>query len=134
MPLYEHVCLNESCSNFRQIRENYFPRMDSPVPNCECGQVTRRVISRANITWTKPFGEYGDPNKEYYNPAGHVAYRVRSSRRADGQPEKVFIDSHAKQREYCREEGLHMPDDVGPMEIGSDGRSYSSNGLPGCWV
>lgn len=135
MPIYENVCRNEGCEKYGKVFEWYAPRHDSANPLCQCGQTTCRCISPFQVVFTGALtAKYNDPKLEHAHQEGHWAYRVRSSRNADGSPEPVFIDTFEKQKEFCRDEGLINPKDVGPMHISSDGKQVQNQGLPGCWV
>ena len=66
--------------------------------------------------WTGTLAKYFDPKCSLVNQTadgeGHIAYRVRSSRLADGSPEAVRITSRAEQLAYIRAEGLSDPFDT----------------------
>jgi len=139
MPLYESICRNPECSERNHPAEHYYPHFDSPLAACDaCGQPTALLISRPQIIWDKPLCAYADPSKEGYwaqqKMGGLVAYRRNSSRMADGKPERCILRTRKDQQEYCRAEGLAMPDEVGNLEISQDGQSVNGASLPGCWV
>jgi hypothetical protein len=80
---------------------------------------------------------FNEGGREAHNAVdgGHLAYRVRSSRLVGGAPEPVRITTRQEQREFCKAEGLMMPDEMPHhMEASADGRSVSSQGMPGCWA
>ena len=137
MPIYEYSCVNEHCSLGHRVFESYFKKVDANMPPCpECSQQTTRIPSVAHAIWLGTLDRYDDPNCVTHNPTedgGHVAYRVRSSRLADGSPEPVRIRTVQEQREYCKAEGLTMPDDMPPhAEFSSHGASCQ--GMPGSWA
>lgn len=138
MPLYETFCASEDCSRYGVVEEHYFPSFSSEMPICQCGNMERKAISRFGAIWTKGISDYCDPSKEYYDKrkseGGHWVTRTRSSRNADGSPEREFITSVQQQRAYCRDEGLIPPDEVGTFSVGKDGQTINSGGLPGSWV
>lgn len=135
MPLFEHYC--PACDpDCQHAEEHFFHRTNSPDPNCDaCGQQKRRLVSTFAVVFTGLIStsKYGDPRVEGYNTKvdGHWAWRRRSS--VSGKPESVWIDDFQKQKEFCQQEGLTNPRDVGPQIAGSDGGFVSPRGLPGCW-
>jgi hypothetical protein len=79
--------------------------------------------------------KYSDKNAQQKATDSHIAWRINSSRRPDGKPEKVIIDSFAKQREYCKAEGLRNPSDINPNStVSEDGRKMHTSGVRGQWV
>jgi len=137
MPIYEFECSNSGCCLHRKVFESYFPRFDSLMPPCEgCGQQTIRIPSIAHAIWLGTLDRYNQPGCVTHNPTedgGHIAYRVRSSRLADGSPEPVRIRTVQEQREYCKAEGLTMPSDMPPHAEYSS-RGASCQGMPGSWA
>jgi len=135
MPMYEGYC--PACDpECRNPEEHYYPLSTSPEAPCSaCGGERRRLVSQFAVVFTGVIStsKYGDPRLERYNTKvdGHQAWRRRSS--LSGKPEPVWIETFEDQKRFCREEGLTNPKDVGPMEIGDDGKSYSTRGMPGCW-
>lgn len=139
MPIFEDVCAVEGCKEYANVNEMFYHHKPEHPPKCKaCGSENKWVISTFGIVWAKPLGDYADTSKEYGDKqqaeGGHWVTRVRSSRLANGDPERVFLRTIQEQREYCREEGLVPPDEVGQVEIHRDGKQYSSRGLPGCWT
>lgn len=139
MPTYESACLIETCERYGVRREWFASTMDKPDPDCEaCGNTMRRMVSNFNAPWTGDLGRFNDPTKERFNtlPDGsHYAYRVRSTRNLDGSPERVLVSNRQQQREYCKAEGLMMPDEVGQhVEVHDDGMGVSAQGMPGSWA
>jgi len=130
VPVFE-----DRCSACGRIVEWYAKLSTSPDPDC-CGAPMRRMISRFGIVWTGPISKYNDPTKERCNQTddgSHWVWRVRSSK--SGHPERQLISSIAEQKAFCREEGLTLPSDTpANADISSDGRTLSSQGLPGCWI
>ena len=137
MPIYEVVCKSESCSQRGRVRESMFKSNTDIMPPCpECGHVTERIPSVAHAIWLGTLDRYNAPGCQTHNGAedgGHVAYRTRSSRMVDGSPEPVVIRTRQEQREYCKAEGLMMPDEM-PQNCEWDAKSASSQGLPGSWA
>jgi len=95
------------------------------------------MVSNFNAPFTGTLDRFDEPGHETQNKhdGGHLAYRVHSSRLADGSPEPVVIRTRQDQREYCRAEGLVDPSDVNPnLQINSDGRSTATSGITGQWA
>lgn len=134
MPLFENIC-SRCYTRF----EWYSSTRDKPDPQCrKCKSPTRRLISGFAAIWTRSISEYGDPRKESYakdiKRGGHWEYRKRSHGATPDKPIPVFLDSVQKQREFCREEGLYNPSDVGDLHVQGDGKTVTSNaGMPGSW-
>lgn len=134
MPMYENGCTSSECPAYKIPIEHFFSSQNAAPPPCEkCGGPSRRMVSQVNVIWGKPMGQYGDKTKERYY-ADFEGHHVMGKNERTGKPEKIYIDSIQKQREYCKREGLLMPSDVGPVEIHKDGIGTTSNGLPGQWV
>ena len=130
MPIREFGC--PSC---HRVEEVYRHRSDDMTAPLCCGEPMRWLISRFGIVFDKPLNAYNDPSKENLNQAGdgHYQWRVRSSR--SGHPERVYIKDRQAQKEFIRDEQLTDPMDL-PVnaDISADGKTLSSQGLPGCWV
>lgn len=136
MPIYENACRNGSCPVYGAAFEWYAHSHDKPDPVCEmCGTTTGRMISTFSVVWAAPMSKYDNKGSQQQRATdAHVAWRINSSRRPDGKPEKVIIDSISKQREYCRDEGLRNPTDINPnSSVSSDGRKLYTSGMPGQW-
>lgn len=137
MPIYEVVCKDPHCEQFNRVRETFFKSYTDIMPPCpECGHVTERIPSVAHAIWLGTLDRYNAPGCETLNPVpggGHMGYRVRSSRLVDGSPEPVVIQTRQQQREFCRAEGLTMPDEM-PPHAEWDAKSASSQGMPGSWA
>ena len=138
MPIFEVKCDTADCPDRGRIRETILPRYETPNPLCpSCQMPTHRIPSLCHAIWMGTLDKYSPPGQQMYaaKDGGHVAYRTRSSRMVDGSPEPVIIRTRQDQREYCRAEGLTMPDELPQnIEWGKDGQSASSQGLPGCWA
>jgi hypothetical protein len=135
MPTFSVSCPNAECGAFGQTKDTILKSWKEPNPACPaCRGATTRQPSCPAVIWTRPVGEYGRKDLEFYNPDGFFAYRVKSTRNVDGTPEKVWIDSVSKQREFARAEGLRMPDEMNSnAQISRDGKTFSTCGLPGQW-
>lgn len=130
MPVYDFEC--RSC----HVRsESYLPKWDAPDPACErCGAAQERLFSRFGVVFTGVItaSKYKDPKREDAHTDGVWCYRRRSS--LSGQPEPVYLETHQELREFCKAEGLYDPSEVPRnMEIGADGKTLSSTGMPGQW-
>jgi putative FmdB family regulatory protein len=130
MPLFEFFCDKDG-----SVNEHYLSSHDKPNPPCDhCGGETMRVISGFNVVFTGPITKkYNDPNADNAHVEGHWSWETKGPGGEKIKPRPVFIDSFQAQREFCRREGLVNPKDIGPVEVGSDGKSSSSRGMPGCW-
>lgn len=133
MPLYESACASNVCVEFARPVEWRASTWETPDPSCvECGGPTKRMISQFGIVFTGPLtAKYNDPKADNAHQEGHYAWRTKNTK--DGKPEMVWIDSFDAQREHCRSEGLVNPKDLGPGEVGGDGKTLSTRGMPGCW-
>ncbi len=133
MPIRELVCETPSCE-ISGIRYEWFARtISKPDPNCpKCGQQMQRQISTFNAIWTGTLDKFEQPGHERHQKYGdgHWAWRVKSSRLADGGPEKVLIRTRQDQLEYTKAEGLIMPDDMNPNSIiSADGKRLDTVGV-----
>lgn len=122
MPVFEFWCEKETCAPFEKF---FHPRQkDDPNPDCECGARTVKLVSSYNPLWTGTLDKYFDPKCSRVNQTseGHIAYRVRSSRLADGSPEPVHISNRQQMVEFAKAESL-----VDPFDIDHHGdREYDS--------
>ena len=137
MPIFEYVCTEPTCERFDKEFERFLhPRqMDDPNPECEaCHGVTVKLVSSYNAPFTGDLGKYLDPKASMVNQekTGHWQWRVKSSRNVDGSPERVFLDSVAAQRDFCKAEGLIMPNEINHNHDGGDG-TQSSSRMRGSW-
>jgi len=73
-------------------------------------------IGAPNVVWARPMSYYNDKKLAGADQDSHIAYKVRSTTRADGKPEAVVIDSRQKQLAYCKAEGLVDPADATKVE------------------
>ena len=135
MPLWDLYC--EPCD---RVQKDWFvghAPEDDEIPICSCGQRMRRMVGNFSVVFTGPItqAKYMDPKLENYHAmerdGGYWQYRKRSSR--DGNPEPVFIQTHADEVAFARDEHLIPPSQLGPMEVCSDGKTVSTRGLKGCW-
>ena len=141
MPIFEVACsCMLDCPAYGQRRETFLRSHADPNPICpECKGATSRLVSSPNVCWAKPLGAYDNKKlleEQKQLPAdGHWAWKKRSSRNADGSPERVWVDSRQKQLEYIKSEGLIDPMDVVAMDgPDSDGMRTSSRGNTGSWI
>jgi hypothetical protein len=138
MPIRELVCSTGGCSN-HGITYDWFARtMDRPDPKCpDCGHQMGRLVSAFATPWTGTLDRFERPDCEQHQKVGdgHRVWRVKSSRMPDGSPESQIIRTRQDQREYCKAEGLVMPDDMNPNSfISADGRHLSTVGVgPEAW-
>jgi hypothetical protein len=107
MPLYESMCVNHECSAFEEIVETFHhhvtPADENPACTV-CAQPTKRILSPFSAPWTGDLNRFNQAGKSDLSggvDGGHYAYRVRSSRMADGKPERVLIKTRQDQTEYC---------------------------------
>ena len=137
MPIYEVSCKNDACANRGVLREVLAKRFDDLMPECElCHERLLKIPSICHGIWLGTLDKYlarGEAMVNARDGGGHLVYRTRSSRMVDGSPEPVVIRTRQEQKEYCRAEGLTMPDDM-PQHVEWDAKSASSQGLPGCWA
>lgn len=131
--MFELSCGSEGCPAHGRIFEAYLNRWDDPNKPCaECGGATGRHISGFGIVFTGVItAKYNDPTLDGGHQDGHFAWRTKDTK--SGKPELQFIETFQDQREFAKAEGCINPKDIGPVEVGSDGKSISSRGLPGCW-
>jgi hypothetical protein len=137
VPLFDHVCDSTECVRRGEIEEHYFRHASDPEPLCaSCGVPQRRLLSLVNPVFVGEItARYNDKSSEKPHEEGHWAYRKRSTRNADGSPERVRISTWQQQKEYCKAEGLVNPKELpSNVSMGADGKSMKSNGLPGQWV
>lgn len=127
MPVRELRCETESCSNYGITYEWFAKSMHTPDPKCPaCGVHMERQISRFATPFIGTLDRFKSPNMERCNEYGdgHWAWRNKSTRNPDGTPERVLIRTHSEQREYCKAEGLVMPDEISSNSyISSDGKT-----------
>src|ERR1700757_1736645 len=131
MPIYEHACTNRECSTYGQPIEGYFRHFSAEPPACGlCGGATVRMASAFSVVFTGLISrKYLSRNIEKgdRDDGAHWAWETT----ADGTRRPIRIETFEQQRAFCKKEGLVNPSDIGPMEVGSDGRSISSRGMPG---
>lgn len=76
--------------------------------------------------------DYGSNKLESYGKdqkaGGHWMYRKKSGKAAEtGVAEPVWIENHAQQRSFCRDEGLIPPSDMpSNISIAKDGASFET--------
>jgi hypothetical protein len=96
-----------------------------------------RLVSTFATPFTGTLDKYKLPNMERFqetHDGGHYAWRVKSSRLADGGPERVKITNIQEQREFCKAEGLIMPNEINSRsEISDDGKKLYTSGMKDQW-
>lgn len=136
IPVHEFRCRTPFCTEHGIVFEVRIPSGSSD-PKCpECLMETERIASRFAAPWTGTLDRYNKSGCETHNPCdgGHIQYRVRSSRLANGAPEPVRITNRQEQREFCRAEGLTDPTDVNPnVQPNEDGMWANTSGFAGQW-
>lgn len=140
MVTYDFICRVEGCDRNGVRCESLLRSWDSPDPKCpSCGNTLERQFCAPKGIWMKPWGAYGAREQDRRQPGfteeGIHVVRRQSSRDPEGGIEKDFLRTRQDVREYCKAEGLSMPDDVNPnAEIDSTGKTLSTSGMPGQWV
>lgn len=136
MPIYENACSHLPCEKYSEPFEWWASSSTKPNPACSaCSRPTVRLISTFAVCWSSPLSKYNDKNAQQKASDSHVAWKIHSTTRDDGKPERVVIDSIQKQREYCKAEGLRLPSDINPnASVSSDGKKLYTNGQRGQWV
>lgn len=132
MPIKEALC--ESCDI---IIEHYYHNQSLPAQACEqCGGPTQFVPSTFNAPWTGDLSRFIDPKASMVNQhkEGHIAYRVKSSRLADGNPEKVVIKTRQDQLSFIRDEQLSDPFESNIHDAPTADGTQSSSRPRGAWV
>lgn len=113
MPMLQFQCCGEIEEEFLHPSEAKTKRPVCP----ECGKLMGQVYQGAPaVVWARPMSYYNDKKLAGAEADSHIAYKIRSTTRKDGKPEAVVIDSFAKQKEYCKQEGLVLPSEVGKVE------------------
>lgn len=137
MAVKEYVCKTPFCTEYGVAFEIMLG-VNAPDPKCpECLVVTEQLPSRFATPWTGTLDRYNKAGCETLNgcKGGHIQWRIRSSRLADGSAEPVRITNRQEQREFCRAEGLVDPTDVNPnLEGNSDGVWQNTSGFSGQWA
>lgn len=139
MPTFDFRCPNSLCPSPRKF-ETLLKHWDDPDPACpRCGAPLERQVPAPKAIWTKPWSEYGFREGDQKNPnwskEGTYVYRTRSSRLPDGAPERVLLRNRQDVKEYCKAEGLNLPDDLNPnARISEDGKTLHTCGEPGQWI
>ena len=128
MPIFDFRC--DTCHD---VVEHYMSNREMPDPVCEaCGGPRKRCISTFGIVNTGLLGgKYNDRTKEFAHQSGHWVMETDPVTGKKNKP--LYLETFQDQREYCKREKLYNPGEIGQMEAGSDGKSYSSRGLPGAW-
>ena len=140
MPTYDFKCKSEDCPAAGVKFESLLRHWNDPNPACpRCGHALERQQAAPNLVWMKPYADYGlrqsDIDQGQYNPDGVAAQRVRSTRHLDGTPEKVMLRTYQEAKQFCKDEGLQMPDEMNPnVTIKGDGKTMDTAGLNGQWV
>ncbi len=138
MPVRELRCNTKKCVNHAIIYEWFARSMDKPDPKCpECRVQMERLVSTFATPFVGLLSRFNELGKEHFQETpdgGHVAWRVKSSQLVDGGPQRVKIKTHQDQREFCKAEGLIMPDEINRnAEIDSDGKKLCTSGIQGQW-
>lgn len=89
----------------------------------------RKCVSIVHAIWSKPIGHYNGGQEE-----GHTVIRKNSCRIPGRTYETEYITTIQQQREYCRQEGLTMPDEM-PTSVSVDEEGKRlQDGMPGTWA
>ena len=134
MPIYEYACENDKCYHFGRRKQSLLKSFSSPDPCCpKCGtQLRRSSVSQFSVVFSKPMSAYDQKTSQGGGVDGHWAWRKNTE---SGKPERVWIDSFAAQREFCRQEGLINPTDINPNCFANqDGTRMETAGIPGQWA
>lgn len=114
------MMLDFQCQACGEHEEMFFHPSESAnaKPVCpECGGRMDKVhIGAPNVVWARSMSFYNDKKLAGADQDSHIAYKVRSTERADGKPQAVVIDSRQKQLAYCKAEGLVDPADATKVE------------------
>lgn len=137
MPIREHVCANDTCAEFGKVVEHYFPTSDIPDQPCgSCEIPMRLALSTFGIVFTGPITKRYLSKGAEGSEADDGSHYQWATKDRDGQPcapRLVKIETFQQQRDFCREQRLINPSDIGPCEVHQDGKGVSTRGLPGCW-
>ena len=129
MPLFEVRC--DACRATDEVFLHHWYSTDPPCPVCLGPR--RRLMSCFASPFMGSLRKYSDLKREGAQMDGFWAYKKKSS--VSGQPEAVFLDSVSAVREFNKAEGLTAPGEVPRnVQIGSDGKTLSSTGMPGNWA
>ena len=117
MPLFEFACVDEKCKLYMVPFERFFhpSQVGKAYPDCEeCKAETVKLVSSFAFPWSGTLDRYYDPKCSRVGTCegGHIAYRIKSSRLADGSIEPVKITTRSEQLAYIRDEGLADPFDT----------------------
>ena len=89
----------------------------------------KKCVSYVNVVWAKPLGYYCGGKEE-----GHMVLRKNSCRIPGQVLEREYITTVQQQRQYCKEEGLAMPDEMpSNVSVSTDGKRLQ-DGMPGTWA
>lgn len=138
MAIRETWCENGACPMYHEPVEHFYHASQLEDSPCEsCGGQPSRLISTFAAPWTGDLTRFIDPGCDMHNMrgGGHVQWRVKSSRLADGSPERVMIENRQQQREFCRDEGLIDPAEINHNHDGEGFDSFqSSSRQRGSWL
>jgi putative FmdB family regulatory protein len=116
MPVFEYACVTESCDHYMVPFERFFHASQStePAPCETCQGETVKLVSSFAFPWSGTLDRFFDPKCSRVNQidGGHIAYRVKSSRLADGSPEPVRITSRQDQISFIKAEQCSDPFDT----------------------
>jgi predicted nucleic acid-binding Zn ribbon protein len=129
MPIKEHSCKSPDCREYGKVVEHFFHTSD-PEPSCPaCGAGMALMISRFGVVFTGPISSrYNDRKLEYAHREG---VWMTEKNTPDGKEKLTYVTDWSERKRIMKQEGLV---DAGCADISSDGRKFSSQGMPGAWV
>ena len=128
MPILEGRC--PSCG-FRT--EHFYHHADDVIYCDACGSVAERMASRFAVVFS---GVIGSKYKDKNGPGGYKDGTWAWDKDIPEIGQKAgprYLETFQDQKEYCKRNKLINPKDLGPVEVGSDGKSVSTRGLPGSY-
>jgi hypothetical protein len=132
----ETICSNTGCDHYaRNLKQEHFYHVSDKEPKpCDyCGGDTRFVeFSAFNVVFTGTItARYNDRSIENWHVEGHWAYRTKST--PDGKPKGEYITTFQQQKEFCRAEGLALPQELPRnFHVAEDGKTVLNTcGMPG---
>jgi hypothetical protein len=126
----EFSCKSDVCQGYGVPIEAWY-RTTDPDPVCEiCGGEMALMISSFSTPFSGSMStRYADKKLEYAHKMDHEWILEK---RAPGGPKWTKVDQWSDRRRILRQEGL--VEHGGMVDVSSDGRKVSSQGMPGCWV
>lgn len=111
----------------------YASNRDLPNPLCKsCNTPLERQVSRFATAFSGDItARYNDKRLEGAHADGHWAWEKNTP---DGKPRQRFIKTFQDQREYCKQEGLVNPNELGDGQMSADGRKLETAGMKGQWI